>query len=135
MILLVAAVTTALTGCAPGPASPDQEEATIDVVESVPEELLSWFRHEIGQDRGARVFHNSHGDSTFYVATPGRQSVAGGQIEVREMDSESETWSVRLEYLHPDLTKRSPEIHYLIFRVPRDQAVSVSLAAATGVSE
>ncbi len=134
LLVLLTVLAAASMGCSPEP-PPEEETGAIEIVGSVPDELFHWFSHEMGQDRGARVFTNSHGEHTYYVATAGRQSVPGGEIGVLEEDTETDTWEIRLEYMYPGVTERSSEIHFLIFQVPRDQPVSISIAAATGASQ
>ena len=134
MVILLTVAAAAAVGCN-ADTPPEEETGAIKIVESVPAELFHWFGHEMGQDRGARVFNNSHGDHTYYVATAGRQSVKGGEITILEKDMESDTWSIRLEYMYPGVTERSLDTHFLIFQVPLNQAVSISIAAATGVAQ
>lgn len=132
--LVLSALAVAALGCTPAPEE-KEEAGTIEIVGAVPPELLHWFGNEMGQDRGARVFSNSHGEYTYYVATAGRQSVKGGEIKILEKDAESDHWSVKLEYMYPELTERSLDAHFLIFRVPLEQPTGVSIVAATGAAD
>ncbi|MDO9574352.1 MAG: hypothetical protein Q7I94_05090 [Candidatus Contubernalis sp.] len=55
-----------------------------------------------------------------------------GEIEIIEKDMESANWSIKLEYIYPDVTEKSLDTHFLIVKVPLDQPVEVSLVAVTG---
>ena len=121
-------------GCTPA-LPPEEGEGTLEIVDSVPDELLHNFSHELAQDKGARVFNLSHDGYTYHVATPGRQSVKGGEITILEMDGESDTVVLRLEYIYPGVTERSVNTHFLIARVPEGKSFNISIAAATGVAE
>ncbi len=102
-------------------------------VDAVPDELSPWLSHELALDRGARVFSNSHGGYTYYVASAGDQSVVNGEIELVEKEKESGHWSVKMEYNYPGVTERSSERHFMIIKVPEDTSIGVSFAAVTGV--
>ncbi len=123
-------------GCSPteGP-SPDGETGTMEIVHEIPFALADWASLELAQPRGARVASKIHDGQPYYLATEGKQSVPGGEIAVVEKTLESGQWTVTLEYLYPGITERSPEPHFLLLRVPKDQLATVSLAAATGSPE
>ena len=119
-------------GCTSEPLPNENEMGSIEIVGSVPSELFHWFSVELSKDRGARVINKSYEDYIYYVATAGKQSVKNGEINIIEKDMESATWSIKLEYIYPDVTERSLDTHFLIFKVPLDQPVKVSIVAVTG---
>ncbi len=134
-ILFIAAA-IGFFGCSPADALPGENETgKPEIVDAVPDELFHWLSHELGLDRGARVFSNSHEGYTYYVASVGNQSVANGEIELVEKVKESGQWSVKMEYHYPGVTERSSERHFKIVKVPEDTSIGVSLAAVTGVEQ
>lgn len=136
MALLFIAAAFGLLGCATGDTLPGENEIEEpEVVDAVPDELFHWLSHELAQDRGARVFSNSHNGYTYYVASAGNQSVVNGEIELVEKEMESGHWSVKMEYNYPGVTERSLDRHFMIIKVPEDTSIGVSLTAVTGVEQ
>ena len=119
-------------GCNSEPLPNDKEMGSIEIVGGVPSELFDWLSVELSKDRGASVINKSYEDYSYYVATAGNQSVKNGEINIKEKDMESATWSIKLEYIYPDITEKSLDTHFLIVKVPLDQPVQVSLVAVTG---
>ena len=118
--------------CSPAIPPEEEQEGKLEIVDSVPDELLHRFSHELAQDKGARAFKLSHDGYAYHVATAGRQSVQGGEITILEKDGESEQWVLRLEYFYPEITERSLDTHFLIARVPEGKPFTISIMAATG---
>ncbi len=119
-------------GCTSEPLPNEERVGSIEIVESVPSELFHWFNVELSKDRGARVINKSYEDYSYYVATTGKQSVKNGEINIIEKDMESATWSIKLEYIYPDITERSLDTHFMIFKIPLNQPAKVSIVAVTG---
>jgi len=134
--ILFIAVVIGILGCSPADTLPAENETEKpEIVDAVPDELFHWLSHELAQDRGARVFSNSHDGYTYYVASAGNQSVVNGEIELVEKKMESGHWSVKMEYNYPGVTERSLDRHFMIIKVPEDTSIGVSLAAITGVEQ
>ncbi len=134
--ILTVAAAICFLGCSPADTQPGENEtAKPEIVDAVPDDLFHWLSHELAQDRGARVFSNSHEGYTYYVASAGNQSVVNGEIELVEKEKESGHWSVKMEYKYPGVTERSSERHFMIIKVPEDTSIGVSLAAITGVEQ
>ncbi len=119
-------------GCTSEPLPNEKEMDSIEIVGGVPSELFHWLSVELSKDRGASVINKSYEDYSYYVATAGNQSVKNGEINIIEKDMESATWSIKLEYIYPDITEKSLDTHFIIFKVPLDQPVKVSIVAVTG---
>lgn len=134
--ILYIAIVIGFLGCSPADTLPTENEAEKpEIVDAVPDDLFHWLSHELAQDRGARVFSNTHEGYTYYVASAGNQSVVNGEIELVEKKMESGHWSVKMEYNYPGVTERSSARHFMIIKVPEDTSIGVSLTAVTGVGQ